>query len=316
LLRERLSYYHVGIFLIDENQEFAVLRAASGEAGQLMIANNHKLKIGEVGMVGYVTKTGEPRIALDVGADAVHFHNPLLPYTRSEMTLPLEVRGKVIGAVDIQSDKVNAFSEDDITIMQILTDQLSVTVEKEDLIRRLTQNISTVGQLSENYTLRTWESFTQQALAHRGYRYRGVSLEPLEISEDEFEGMLVSSNPKKKTDGENRENAILNVPIRLRDQVIGVLNIKFQEKKISSETKGIIEQAAGRLAIALENARLVQDAQHLAEREKQMNIISAQVQQSTNLETVLQNTIRELGNALGVPNTFIQIGLIRSEDKE
>jgi len=193
---------------------------------------------------------------------------------------------------------------------------LSVTVEKEELIRRLTQNINSVGQLSEDYTFRTWESFTQHALTHRGYRYGGASLEPLDIPEDEFEGMLASSSPKIKTDGQNKEHAILDVPIKLRDQVIGVLNIEFQEKRVSPETKGIIEQAAGRLAIALENARLVQDARRLAERERQVNLISAQVQQSTNLEAVLQNTIRELGNTLGVPNTFIQIGLIRSEDKE
>ena len=78
----------------------------------------------------------------------------------------------------------------------------------------------------------------------------------------------------------------------------------------------MVEEAADRLALALENARLVQDAQRLAMRERQINVISAQVQQSTNLETLLQNTVRELGNALGMPKTFIQIGLVNSGPKK
>jgi putative methionine-R-sulfoxide reductase with GAF domain len=97
LIRERFGFYHAGIFLVDERGEYAVLRAATGEVGRQMLERGHKLKVGEVGIVGYAASTGQPHIAPAVDADAVHFKNPLLPETRSEMALPLKVGERVIG---------------------------------------------------------------------------------------------------------------------------------------------------------------------------------------------------------------------------
>mgnify|MGYP000163472508 CR=1 FL=1 len=87
LISERFGFYHAGIFLLDEVGEYAVLRAASSEGGQRMIARGHKLRVGEVGIVGYVAESGQPRIALDVGEDAVYFDNPDMPRTHSEICL-------------------------------------------------------------------------------------------------------------------------------------------------------------------------------------------------------------------------------------
>jgi nitrate/nitrite-specific signal transduction histidine kinase len=105
LIRSRFGFYHSGIFLLDETEEYAVLKAATGEAGREMLARNHRLKVGEVGIVGFAAGSGLPRIALDVGEDAVHFKNPLLPATRSEMALPLIVGERVIGVLDVQSER-------------------------------------------------------------------------------------------------------------------------------------------------------------------------------------------------------------------
>jgi GAF domain-containing protein/HAMP domain-containing protein len=314
LIRERFGIYHVGIFLVDENDEFAVLRAAGGEAGKLLLANKHRLKIGEVGIVGYVTRTGEPRLALDVGADAVHFRNPLLPYTRSEMTLPLKIESRIIGALDVQSDKVNAFDQDDVSIMQILADQLSVAIERTRLLEELARNAAVVEKSSQEFTARTWRSFLQQAGKDMGFRYQGVSVEPLSAPGPESlqaleEGKAVLLQPE-----EGKNETTLVVPIRLRGLTLGTLNLSFQSTEVPTETIRLVEEAADRLALALENARLVQDAQRLASRERQINLISAQVQQSAELEVMLQNAVRELGNALGAPRTFIQLGLAPGKD--
>jgi len=133
LIHDRFGFYHAGVFLVDDAGEYAVLHAATGEAGQKMLEQQHKLKVGEVGIVGYVTARGEPRIALDVGQDAVHFDNPLLPSTRSEMALPLTVRGRVIGALDVQSTKEAAFSDEDIATLQTIADQLAAAIENARL---------------------------------------------------------------------------------------------------------------------------------------------------------------------------------------
>jgi methyl-accepting chemotaxis protein len=145
LLSELFDFYHVGIFLLDEDGEYAVLQAANSEGGQRMLARGHKLKVEQQGIVGYVTGTGEARIALDVGADAVHFENPLLPETRSEMALPLKMGERVIGALDVQSRQEAAFDEDDVAIFRMMADQLATAIENTHLLsttRQTTHDLS------------------------------------------------------------------------------------------------------------------------------------------------------------------------------
>ena len=129
LVRDRFGFYYAGIFLVDDNGEYAVLKAATGDTGTRLLELGHRLKIGEAGIVGYVTGTGLPRIALDVGNDSAFMSNPYLSETRSEMTLPLKIGNKVIGALDVQSEKKVAFDNDDLYILQIMADQLAVAIE-------------------------------------------------------------------------------------------------------------------------------------------------------------------------------------------
>ncbi|MBN1934853.1 MAG: PAS domain S-box protein [Anaerolineae bacterium] len=137
LIRDRFSYYYVGLFLVDETGEWtkepkkwAVLRAGTGEQGREMMARGHKLEISGGSMVGQAISLGRARIALDVGANAVlRVDNPLLPDTRSEMALPLMSRGQAIGALTIQSAQEAAFSEVDITVLQIMADQLATAIQ-------------------------------------------------------------------------------------------------------------------------------------------------------------------------------------------
>jgi len=123
LVRKRFDLYYVGLFLVEDGQ--AVLHAGTGEAGQKMLEARHKLEVGGESMIGWCVANKEARIALDVGEEAVRFENPLLPETRSELALPLVSRGEVIGALSIQSTKEAAFTEDDITVLQTMADQVA-----------------------------------------------------------------------------------------------------------------------------------------------------------------------------------------------
>ncbi len=138
LISHRFGYYHAGVFLLDELGEQAVLRAASSEGGKSLLEKGHKLPVGKVGIVGYVTGTGKPRISVEVGEDLVHYANPYLPITRSEMALPLMVGNKVIGALDVQSVEPNAFEEADIVVLQTMADQLAIAIENARLLARQT----------------------------------------------------------------------------------------------------------------------------------------------------------------------------------
>ncbi|NDJ33906.1 MAG: GAF domain-containing protein [Chloroflexi bacterium] len=133
LIRTHFGFYYAAIFLIDEAGEWAVLRAATGEAGQKLLENAHKLGVGSQSMVGWVTANNAARIALDVGEEAIRFDNPMLPKTRSEMALPLRVRGEVIGALDVQSTGLNAFSEEDIQTIQMMADQVAIAIDNARL---------------------------------------------------------------------------------------------------------------------------------------------------------------------------------------
>ncbi len=136
LIRDRFGFYHVSIFLLDDVREWAVVRASTGEVGKIMVSRPHRLGVGSNSIVGFVTANAAPRIALDVGQDAVHFNNPLLPKTRSEMALPLISRGIVIGALDVQSTEANAFTTEDIETLQIMAAQLVTAIDNARLFEQ------------------------------------------------------------------------------------------------------------------------------------------------------------------------------------
>ncbi len=130
---DEFDFYYAGVFLLDEANEWAVLHAGRGEAGAAMLAEGHKLKIDGPSMIGAATGRGEGLIALDVGVEPVHFKNPHLPNTRSEMALPLKVGKKVIGALTVQSVQEAAFSDDDVTALQAMADQLAIAIDNSRL---------------------------------------------------------------------------------------------------------------------------------------------------------------------------------------
>jgi GAF domain-containing protein len=129
VINHEYGFYHVGIFLVDDQNQYASLRATNSDGGLIMLRRGHRLKVGEQGIVGFVTSRGEPRIALNVGQDAVFFNNPDLPETRSELALPLKLGGTILGALDLQSMDVNAFSQEDVSVLSILADQVAIAIQ-------------------------------------------------------------------------------------------------------------------------------------------------------------------------------------------
>jgi GAF domain-containing protein/HAMP domain-containing protein len=151
LITDRFNLYYVGLFLVDEGGEWAVLQAATGEAGRQMMVQGHRLRVGGVSMVGWCTANAQARVALDVGEEAVRFDNPLLPDTHSEMALPLISRGRALGALDVQSTKEAAFDEADIAVMQTMADQVANAIENARLFeetQRLAQREQTISHIT------------------------------------------------------------------------------------------------------------------------------------------------------------------------
>ncbi|MBI5568127.1 MAG: GAF domain-containing protein, partial [Chloroflexi bacterium] len=149
LVRDNFNLYYVGTFLLDEQAEWAYLRAGTGEAGGKMLQAHHRLRVDESSMIGWSIIHRQARIALDVGADAAHFDNPLLPSTRSEMALPLISRGRIIGAATIQSTRPAAFTTDDITILQTMADQITTAVENARLFEQAQLTVRQMSALND-----------------------------------------------------------------------------------------------------------------------------------------------------------------------
>lgn len=149
LIRDRFDLYYVGIFLNDETKRWGVLSAGTGEAGRIQLERGHKLEIGGASMIGQCIATGEARISLLAPDEAERFVNPILPNTLSEMALPLRSRGEVIGAMTIQSEVANAFSNEDITALQTMSDQVANALQNASLFDQIQARASELSTLNE-----------------------------------------------------------------------------------------------------------------------------------------------------------------------
>lgn len=295
LIRERLDYYHAGIFLMDEQDEYAVLVSALGEAGEKMLAQNHRLKKGEVGIVGYVVSRGQARIALDVGKDAVHFKNPLLPHTRSEMALPIKTGERILGALDIQSTEAEAFSDLDVQSLQVIADQLAVALDRIRLFEELRLTVENLESSTRAATRKTWRTHLRSSTLNRGFRYNPAQKKIETIQTDA---------PAPVTDSPRQT---LRIPLLTRGETIGMLNVQFDAAQAPKETVRLLETTAERIGQALETARLLEELENRAERERLVTDLSTQVRSSTDLDQILRTTALQLSHSLGLSEVLVQI---------
>jgi len=308
LIRDRFNLYHTGIFLLDDKNEFAVLSASPTEAGHKMLENNHKLRVGEQGIVGRVAASGEPRIALDTGVDPVFFNNPLLPATRSEMALPLKSNEGIIGVLDIQSDQPEAFTQDDIAIMQVMADQLATAIERTRLIHMAETNLRELEETASGFTKQSWMKFERTAHQADGYKYDNIRLEPINKVSEEAEIALETGRThiSELLDNTSNTGQSVAIPIRLRGHTIGVVSIHFQYNQAPEKTISMIEQITDRLATSLENARLLENSMRSANKERVIGEITSKIGSSVNIRNVLQTAVEELGRALPGSDVIIQ----------
>ncbi|MBV6393895.1 MAG: hypothetical protein KPEEDBHJ_03140 [Anaerolineales bacterium] len=308
LIRERLGYYHVGIFLLDDKNEYAVLRGASGPAAEQMLARNYKLKVGETGLVGNVSRSGQAYIAQDVDLDAVHYENPYLPETRSEIALPLRSFNVVIGALDIQSSTLQAFDESDIQTLQILADQLAAAIENAQLVQRLEGTLIELSTTKRARTREVWQSILGGREA-AGYEYDGVQIRPIPqgLSPEILEGLGMGLPATTSSNGNGAKNTLL-VPLTVFDQVVGVVGLEQEDpaKPWSQEQIAVAQAAANRAALTLENARLLEETNRRAAKERTIFEATNRIGAALSMENILLTAAEELEKALGGSEITIQ----------
>lgn len=307
VISQQFGFYHVGIFLIDERGEFAILRAANSSGGQKMIGRGHKLRVEPTSIVGYAASLGTPRIALDVGLDSVFLNNPDLPETRSELALPLILTGRVIGVLDVQSIEPTAFTQDELSALNILANQVATVLENARLFSETRVALEEARKTSRELVGRDWSAYYRQ-VSKPGYRYDGAIVRPLDgpLTAPEIQDATSQGEPWIAADDGSPPKMV--VPIRLRGEVIGVLNIEANGpgRKWSRDEVTLAQAAAERAALALENARLMNEAQRRAAKEKTISEISGKLGSLIDVDNILQTAAQELGRTMPGAEIVIQ----------
>jgi GAF domain-containing protein len=299
VISEKFGFYHVGIFLLDDINQYAILSAANSAGGKRMLERKHRLRIGEEGIVGYAAATGKARIAMDVGADAVFFNNPDLPETHSEMALPLISRNIIVGALDVQSTEVGAFTTEDIQTLSLLADQVSLAIENARIFEESRRALAEAEMVSRRTTRDTWHRLPEQQKL-LGYRYNVTGATPLK----EFVTITETGSGKDKSQQTGTAQAV--VPIALRGESIGTLVVQSPSgSQWNADQLDLIRAVADRVALSAENARLFEETTARAEREKLVSDITSKIRSHTDPHSMIQTAIDELRSALGASRVEI-----------
>ncbi len=279
LIADEFGYYYVALFLVDPTERWAELRSATGDAGRVLRQNKHRLDIEGRNMVGGAIRERVPKVAMDTTAGQARFNNPLLPYTRSEIALPLLAGDRVLGALDAQSTRESAFGTEDIETLQAMTSQIATALENAKLFQEAQQTLQDMRAIQQQYLLTAWKNIAEE------------------------KGDLYYENGEVEQDETLQE---IEIPLILRDQLLGQINLT-NDSDWTPEEKSMIEAIASQAALALENARLVEDSQLTARRERMVSEITSKIWSSSTVDGILQTAAREMGRALDTDEVTIEL---------
>lgn len=282
IISEQLGYFHVAIFLLDEQRQYAILRSANTDGGLRMLARGFKVPVGQLGIVSYVAQTGQPRIALNTGENKIFFDNPDLAETQSELALPLKSGDEIIGVLDIQTTEQNDFTDDDVSILSILADQVAIALQNALLFDESQRALREANVESLQASRRAWKDY-EDIVQTKGYRYDGIKSEPL-----------------KAIRSSNSGNDALSIPVQLRGQTVGRLKLNAADpsRQWTDDELILVSATAERVALALEGARLLDEAQKRATRESFLSEVATKLSTSFQLDSILRDTVQELGQTL------------------
>jgi GAF domain-containing protein len=294
-ISQEFNFYHVGIFLVDENNEWAELKAASSPGGLQMIARGHRLRVGKQGIVGYVTGIGQQRITQSTELDLIHSVTPELPETKAEMGLPLKARGEIIGALDIQHNEANPFNEDNISVLQTLADQIALALSNARLYQQAQVSIEETRRAYGEYNREAWLE-SQRIGALPSYRF----------SRDRM-GVPERTDPREKILLEGRNK--IAIPIQVRGLTIGSIDIvkSNDDDEWTEEQQTLLQNLSDQLAIALDSARLFNETQKRAATERLVGEVSTDIRETLDIDTILKTASEKVRNTFNLPEVSIRL---------
>jgi len=277
--------------LVDEVNEYAILRAVSNQEGDEIINRDTRVRVGSEGIIGQVALTGEPKASLDMRQDHPFTDSALLSDPLSEIVLPMKFGTIVIGVMDVKSHSSDAFRDSDQYVLQILADLLAVAIHNAQLNVKVEENLNELEILYGQYSRKSWEK-AYRYLGITGYTYDRSGVHP--IREHQNESPAGDLPPA-------------SIPLVVRGQDIGTLKVWPGENRLITEDIRVLEELGLRISQTMENARLFSETQRRAENERIVRQVSAHMRETLDIENVLRVAVEDIYRALNLSQLTIDL---------
>jgi GAF domain-containing protein len=349
LIHTRFDFYHASVFLKDLPGEYVVIREATGEAGNQLKRSGHKLAVDSKSVVGFVAGEGEPLVVNDTTRDATYYANPLLPHTRSEAAIPLKVGERIVGVLDVQSNQLYAFSDDNLRTLQILADQLAIAVVNSELFAETQEHLAQHRLLHHITTTAASGTTLDEALqsAVNGLQVTlGGDRVAILLADREKKVLEVKAavgyagnvfdlripigsgitgwvaahrktlrinnvlQDSRYIEASSNTRSEMAIPLLYRSELLGVLNVESELLSAYAENdEELLGTLGGSLAAIIANARLLEQIRGQAERERILFEITDKIRRTTDMDTILATTASELTRAVGASRARIKVGI-------
>jgi GAF domain-containing protein len=268
-------------------------------------------------VIGQVTLSGKPVIARDT--DALYFRNELLPNTRAELALPIMDGDKLIGVLDVQSRRVDAFAPEAVQALQVMANLVGTSIrnavffdqqersarETKRLFLESETNLREIQRLNQQLTRQGWENYLQNRR-----QMSGITLDQERMMADDrwTESLTKAAETRQPVTEGTNGTRVIAVPVMLGSEVIGAIEVEPGENSKENETVEMVKAVAQRLAISLDKARLFEESQEATAQEQRINEIVARYQTVSSVDDLLQITLSELSQSLGARRGAIRLG--------
>jgi|GEM_PF-524062 len=321
VIRDRFAFYHVSVFLIDNDEKYAMLTASTGDVGERMLSRGHRLPVDSNSVVGRAAQSQEVIIARDTDGEGGHSFNELLPFTRSELAIPIMDKDGIVGVLDIQSRRPDAFIDIEIEALRVITNQLTTAIrnarlfeDKERSIRENKRlfieaetNLREIQRLNRQLTRQAWVDYLKT-----DRRIDGVTLSDnaFQNNADWSDAMIDASRRRRAITEEKEGKRKIAVPIELRGEVVGAIELETTPSNKKDDLVDMVRTVSSRLAVSLDNARLFEESNEATAQEQRVSEIVSQYQSAESVDELLRVTLQGLAETLGAEQASIRLGAV------
>jgi GAF domain-containing protein len=306
VIQDAFGYSHVQVFLVDEENGYAVLRQRTGQPADEEAGEGIRHLVGSTSLIGQVTRNGQALIGRESD------RHQMMAGMRTEVVLPLAAGDRLFGALDLQSVAADAFREDNLPLLQLVADQVAVAIENARLYDEAEEHLRQIRQLGLEESQRSWAEFLHGMREEHRYQSYGPDHEDIRLQRSQLVERVLSSGSSIISSGADGQPAFIAVPIVVRNDIVGVLGVEPDGvREWTQDDLLLMEGIAQRTSLAVETARLYVQSQRAAQRERIITEISDRLQRAPNLSILLESAARELAAALGTDNVYAEISVGR-----